>query len=439
MTPKLTYEQFIQSKKPLAQLNGFTPKTPPHPSLFGHQRDIAMWMTGGGRRACFAAFGLGKTRIHLQVAKWITEHDATRKYLIIAPLGVRHVFTREDGPAMGIAVTYCTNDAEVDAASTPIIITNYERVRDGGINVTKERFSGVGLDEAAVLRSFGSKTYQSFLKMFTAIDYRFVFTATPSPNRHKELIHYGGFLGIMDTGQALTRFFQRDSQKAGNLTLMPSMEDEFWDWLASWSCFLQTPSDLGYSDEGYIMPGLELNWVSVPVDHKKAWNMIDSWGQAQLILDKSTGLKELAGVKRDSIITRIAKAKEIIEAHPGENFILWHELEDERRVIEKAIPGVKTVFGTQDLVKRENIILQFSQTGFPALGTKPQLSGSGCNLQKHCHNAIFLGTSYKFNDFIQSVHRILRFGQAHVVKHLDYLHRERRRSCQRTQNQMAAA
>lgn len=434
----MTYSDFIQSKKPLAQLSGFVPVTAPHESLKPHQRDIALWMVRGGRRAGFLAFGLGKTRIHLQVAKWICEHEnkkpclicgnictfesqhdhqptTPRKYLIIAPLGVRYVFVQEEGPAMGIEVEYCRTDGEVAQSKCQIIITNYERVRDGQITVTPEVFSGVGLDEASVLRSFGSKTYQSFLTMFAKIDYRFVFTATPSPNRHKELIHYAGFLGVMDTGQALTRFFKRDSQKAGNLTLMPSMEAEFLDWLSSWSCFLQKPSDLGYDDTGYIMPGLEVEWVCVPVDHTKAWAMIDSWGQHQLFLDKSSGLKDLAEVKRSTIVTRIAKAKEIIDAHPGDNFILWHELEEERRVIEKAIPNVKTIYGTQDLEKRENIILEFSGAGFGCLGTKPQLSGSGCNLQHHCHRAIFLGSSYKFNDFIQSVHRILRFQQKHIV------------------------
>ncbi len=328
----MTYTEFIQSKKPLAQLNGFMPATEPHESLKPHQRDIAKWMVRGGRRAGFLAFGLGKTRIHLQVAKWICEHEqcltckdaalsgvlvdhscCKRKYLIIAPLGVRYVFIQEEGPAIGIEVTYCRTDAEVAACQTQIVITNYERVRDGGIKVTPEIFSGVGLDEASVLRSFGSKTYQSFLTMFSAIDYRFVFTATPSPNRHKELIHYAGFLGIMDTGQALTRFFKRDSQKAGNLTLMPSMESEFWDWLSSWSCFMQAPSDLGFSDDGYSLPPIEVHWHRVSVDHKKAWDMIDSWGQRQLILDKSAGLKELAGVKRETMICRVEKAVEIIK------------------------------------------------------------------------------------------------------------------------------
>src|SRR5690606_37419358 len=111
--------------------------------------------------------------------------------------------------AMGAEIQYVRNQAEIDAATSPILITNYERVRDGGIDVSQ--FEGAGLDESSVLRSYGSKTYQSFLALFKAVKYRFVFTATPSPNRYKELIHYAGFLGVMDTGEALTRFFKRDS------------------------------------------------------------------------------------------------------------------------------------------------------------------------------------------------------------------------------------
>jgi SNF2 family DNA or RNA helicase len=128
------------------------------------------------------------------------------------------------------------------------MITNYERVRDGQIDVNQFIFAT--LDEASVLRSYGSKTYQEFLPLFSGVPFRYVFTATPSPNRYKELIHYAGFLGVMDTGQALTRFFKRDSKKANNLTLHPHKEKEFWLWVSTWAMFLTKPSDLGYSDEG---------------------------------------------------------------------------------------------------------------------------------------------------------------------------------------------
>lgn len=141
---------------------------------------------------------------------------------------------------------------EVEQSTSQIVLTNYERVRDGDIQ--PDYFAATSLDEASVLRSFGSKTYQTFLDKFKNVPYKLVATATPSPNKYKELIHYAGYLEVMDTGQALTRFFQRDSTKANNLTLYPNMEDEFWMWVSSWALFITKPSDLNpvYSDEDMI-------------------------------------------------------------------------------------------------------------------------------------------------------------------------------------------
>lgn len=412
------YMDFLQGKVPRAQEMGFEPRTEVHESLMPHQRDIALWAVRGGRRAIFASFGLGKTRIHLQLAKWVIEKTGG-KFLIVAPLGVRQEFTRNDGPAMGMEVHYVRTTEEAMESPCQVLITNYERVRDGGIDVSM--FAGAGLDESSVLRSFGSKTYHAFLSMFDAVPYRYVFTATPSPNRYKELIHYGGFLGIMDTGQALTRFFQRDSEQANNLTLYPHMEEQFWRWLASWACFIQRPSDLGYSDEGYDLPPIKVHWHRVQVDHTAAWGQIDSWGQSQLFLDQSSGLKEQADVKRQTAELRLSAAMDIIQAEgPEDHWLLWHDLELERKLIEKRAKedqlDLRTVYGSQDLEAREDLILGFGSGEYRILATKPVLAGSGCNLQRHCHKAIFLGSTHKFNDFIQAIHRIQRFQQPEPVE-----------------------
>lgn len=470
-----TYRDFLAAKVPTAEHRGFEPPTPPQEALSLHGRAIAEWAVRGGQRAIFAAFGLHKTRMHLQVAKWTHEQDpAGRKYLIVAPLGVRHVFTKEDGPTMNMQVKYCRTDEEVQTCTSPFVITNYERIRDGAITLSPEVFAGAGLDEASVLRSFGSKTYQTFLELFRTIRYRFVFTATPSPNRHKELIHYGGFLGVMDTGEALTRFFQRNSEKANDLTLYPHMEERFWLWLSSWAVFIQRPSDLGFSDEGYDLPKLNVHWHMVEVDHKKAWGQADSWGQSQLFLDHSSGLREVAEVKRETVMARLQKAREIIGPRPAErtravegwqekvekakqlrepdgslsiaklqralrlgycaasdlhaeatrrHWLIWHDLEAERHLIEKEIPEARTVYGSQDLDEREEIILGFSRGEIPMLATKPIIAGSGCNFQRHCADAIFLGSTYKFNDFIQAIHRVYRFQQTREV-HIHVIYAE---------------
>ncbi len=417
------YLDFLRSKIPQAEVCGFEPPSEPHASLFPHQVDIARWMCRGGRRACFASFGMGKTRIALQLADWVAQKTGGR-FLIIAPLGVRQEFTLSDGPSMGLRIEYVRDDAEVAASSAQILITNYERVRDGGIDL--DQFDGVSMDEASVLRSFGSKTYQSAIRWGRKVKYRFVFTATPSPNRYKELIHYSAFLGVMDSGDALTRFFQRDSEEANNLTLYPHMEATFWAWMSSWAVFLQKPSDLGYSDEGYDMPPMQVHWHRVAVDHRAAWSQVDSWGQAQLFQDDAEGLAQSAKAKRESIALRVAKAREIVDRGPdGAHWLIWHDLEAERAAIEDAFPEAKTVYGSQDLEERESLIMGFSRGEYRTLATKPSIAGSGCNFQRHCSDAIFLGVGYKFNDFIQAIHRIFRFQQKHTVNiHIVHLESE---------------
>ncbi|HOV43598.1 MAG TPA: DNA methylase N-4, partial [Syntrophothermus lipocalidus] len=261
------YLSFLKSKIDIAKDTGFdiSPEEI-NPALLPHQRDAVKWAVKGGRRALFEAFGLGKTAQQLEYCRIVTKYQGG-KALIVLPLGVKQEFTKDAINLLGwpAGPEYVRTMAEVRAAKGNILVTNYERVRDGDIDPTY--FTATSLDEASVLRSFGSKTYQTFLDKFKGVPYKLVCTATPSPNRYKELIHYAGYLEIMDTGQALTRFFQRDSTKANNLTLYSHKEDEFWLWVSSWALFITKPSDLGYSDEGYVLPPLEIRYHEVPVNH----------------------------------------------------------------------------------------------------------------------------------------------------------------------------
>lgn len=420
-----TYADFLAAKVDFDTSCGFdVDDADVHPILKPHQRTIVRWAVHGGRRAIFAAFGLGKSLMQLEAMRLIDTQEPGGRQLIVCPLGVRQEFMR-DATLIGVSPRFVRRSEEVTEPG--LYLTNYESVRDGRLDPAL--FDAVSLDEASVLRSFGSRTYQTFLELFGSTRYRFVATATPSPNRYKELIHYAGFLGVMDTGQALTRFFQRDSTKANHLTLYPHKEREFWLWLNTWAIFLQRPSDLGYDDTGYDLPPIEVVYHEIPVDNSTAPS--DRDGQANLMRGSALGVSDAAREKRDTLAARVAKTAEIVAASPDDHFILWHDLEDERRALKAAIPEAVEIYGSLDLDVREQRIIDFSDGKSRILATKPELSGSGCNFQRHCHRAVFAGVGFKFNDFYQAVHRIHRFLQSEPVR-IDIVHAETEREVVRT-------
>jgi DNA modification methylase len=417
----VSYEEFLASKAQIATSAGFLDVSADdvNPILKPHQRDAVAWAVRGGRRALFESFGLGKTLQQLEILRLVLERLGGGRGLIICPLGVRQEFIR-DARLIGLEPRFVRSDDECQGDG--IYLTNYESVRDGKLD--PRPFDVVSLDEAAVLRGFGgTKTFREFMRLYEgSANYRFVATATPSPNDYIELLAYAAFLDILDVGQAKTRFFKRDSEHADRLTLLPHMEHEFWMWVSSWALFLQKPSNLGYSDEGYELPPIEVVWHLVPsvapADHK-----FDRDDRGTLFRDASMGLEAAAAEKRESIASRVGKMRKILDEAPGEHFLLWHDLEAERHAIAAAVPGVVSVWGSQDLDERERSIIDFSDGRIQYLSTKPRIAGSGCNFQRHCHRAIFTGIGFKFADFIQAIHRIQRFQQTSPVR-IDLIYTE---------------
>lgn len=337
------YLAFLKRKMDIAPETGFDIDiSEVNPALKSHQKTAVVWGIKGGRRAIFKSWGLGKTIVNLEICRIILKYKGG-KALIVLPLGVRQEFLRDAVVLLGMkAPRYVRNMAEVEteaALGTDIMLTNYERVRDGDIDPTY--FTVCTLDEAAVLRSYGSDTYQTFMVKFKGVKYKFVFTATPSPNRLKELIHYAAFLEIMDSGQALTRFFQRDSTKANNLTLYPHREDEFWLWCSSWALWITKPSDLGseYSDEGYDLPPLEVRYHEIPVQRELF--VADRDGQIKMQDDEVVSLPDAMKEKRRSINERVAKLVEVLR-------------DDGRRAIEEKRIHTELLQGTQRGITRES-------------------------------------------------------------------------------------
>lgn len=420
----MTYTEFLQAKTCIATGSGFSCELSEiNPLCKPHQAAVIQWAVRGGRRALFEQFGLGKTIQQLEIIRLILKKLAllTGKGLIVAPLGVRQEFFR-DAKLLGIPLTFIRTTDEADKAG--IYLTNYESVRDGKLN--PKIFDAISLDEAGVLRGFGgTKTFREFMRHFEGSGkFRFVATATPSPNEFIEILAYAAFLDIMDVAGAKTRFFKRDSTKADKLTIHPHKEREFWLWCASWAIFLEKPSDLGFSDDGYELPPLEVLWHEIPSDHKDAGT--EKSGQRRMFRNAAIGVSTAAREKRDSLSDRIKRMMLIREAAPKAHRIIWHDLETEREAIEKAIPAARTVYGSQDLDEREKYIVDFADGKIQEIGGKPCMLGQGVNFQRHCAEAIFLGIGFKFNDFIQAVHRIQRFGQKRPCKvHLIYTEAER--------------
>lgn len=350
MNQQELYEAFLRAKVLSAPDIGIdVDDSEINPILKPHQRAIVRWALKRGRAAIFASFGLGKSVMQLEILRLLIKHLGGLG-LIVAPLGVRQEFMR-DAEMLGIPLTFIRSNDEIPGTWEPcegecsmcsgefcaqhstdpcdcecedrhfieprssIYITNYESVRDGKLD-TRD-FQVVTLDEAACLRGFGgSKTFRKLMGLFEGSGtYRFVATATPSPNDFIELLAYSAFLDVMDISAAKTKFFKRNSEHADELTLMPSREEDFWLWCSTWAIFLQSPADLGFDATGYEMPEMRVEWHEVPSDHENAG--MDPSGQGRLLRNSAIGLSAAASEKRDSIDVRISKLKEIVCDYAG--------------------------------------------------------------------------------------------------------------------------
>jgi DNA modification methylase len=410
----MKYQEFLEKKIVVAGTFGTEiDKSKINSIAKPHQKDIIHWAITGGRRAIFASFGLGKTLMQLEIARLIIELTG-KPFLICMPLGVVGEF-RDDNELLGAQypIKYITDTDEVETSELAIYVTNYERVRKGDIK--PEYFGGVSFDEASILRNLKTETTNYVLKHFSKINYRFVATATPTPNDFIEILNYADYLGVIDRGHALTRFFQRDSTKAGHLTLYENKKEEFWKWVSSWAVFINKPSDLGYDDTGYNLP--KLNFREIEIDNTPTGVVTNKDGKIVLFKDTTKSLVDTSREKRDSIDIRVQKTFELVNEKPNANWILWHHREAERDCLEKKFKDfdLKSVYGSQSNTEKENLLIDFKHSKFKILNTKPEIAGSGCNFQHACSDMVFVGIDYKFNNFIQAIHRCYRFRQENEV------------------------
>lgn len=425
MNKQEQYLNFLQTKIKLADKKGFSiDPAGLHASSLPHQVKIIPWACERGAALIAADCGMGKTHIAIETCRMIHQTFGG-KCLIVTELGAADTFTNQDpeygeGKRLGVNIEYVTNQREAIESSCWLVLTNYERVRNGNFDFSA--FACVWLDEGNYIKNMASETTNALQVQLARVRFKYIASATPNPNRTLELVNYAHVLNICDRGQILTRFFQRNSTSAGDLTLHPQHEEDFWLWVYSWMVSIERPSDMGLSDDGYQLPPLSIEWNhEVKMDKALEAGATDD-GQHQLYIETSGDNSDRARIRRESIDVRIRKTIELIKAHPNKKFIIWHKLESERYALEKALnddddihQSIESVYGTQNWTEREQIVTSFMRGEVDILITKPELCGVGLNFQRHCHLNIFMSPNYDWDELYQAIKRTHRFGQKEAV------------------------
>lgn len=362
-----------------------------HPALFPFQRDLTRWALRRGRAALFATTGMGKTFCQLAWA----QHAADRT-LILAPLAVARQ-TVAEGARWGIPVAYARRQA--DAAPAGITITNYEMLD----RFDPAAFGAVVLDESSILKSFEGKTRTALIRAFADTPFRLCCTATPAPNDIAEIANHAEFLGVMSRVELLAAFFVHDD---AGWRLKGHAREPFYRWLASWAMSLRRPSDLGYADDGYDLPPLEILPQLVPTDAARA---------GRLFPTALRGVGDRARVRKATLADRVARAVDLVAVEPDERWLLWVGLNDESDALARAIPDAVVVEGSQSPEDKADRLERFARGEVRVLVTKPSIAAFGLNLQG-CARMAFVGLGDSYEQYFQAIRRCWRFGQTRAVR-----------------------
>lgn len=398
----ISYDDYLAGKLALHIPAGFETKQPVNPMLFPFQHDTADWALQLGQAAILLECGMGKTPVALEWGHHVAEHT-NKPTLTIAPLSVSDQTVRE-GRKFGREITYVREQSEVGNHAQ--VITNYEMI--GHFDPTM--FGGVVLDESSILKNFTGKTKQMLIDMFAATPFRLACTATPAPNDHLELGNHAEFLGIMRSNEMISRWFINDTMAAGSYRLKHHAAGHFWEWLTSWAVCLSTPSDLGYSDEGYELPPIVEHTHTIPVDHRRAWNEQDKNGQGLLLLIGRTSATSMHKEKHATLEKRMEMAAEIAASYMNEPVVFWVNYDYEADLLKKLLPHAIEVRGSQPREIKRQGLMDFADGRKLHLITKPEIAGLGMNWQ-HCGRQVFTSINHKFEMRYQCKRRSHRFGR----------------------------
>ncbi len=397
------YQRFLEAKKHSIGNSGFDPTYFPE-IAFDFQKYIIEKAVQKGRMAVFADTGLGKTLIQLSIAKNIVEHT-NKKVLILTPLAVAFQFIKE-AEKLGIEGVEYSKDG---SHSKKIIICNYERLH----YFDSKDFEGVILDESSILKNFDGKIKGQVTAFVKKISYRFLSTATPSPNDFIELGTSSEALGYMGYMDMLGKFFKNNQNSVDSTNrnigekfyLKPHAEKDFFAWVNQWSIMVKMPSDIGFSNERYNLPELVVNRHIV-----ENQSLIDVNGQVQMFTPIAKSMTEVRHEQKQTELQRCEKA---IELAKGKTSVYWCNTNNESKILKESDSEAVEIIGSQSIERKEEILLAFANSEIKRLITKAKMTSMGLNWQ-HCNHSVFFPT-WSYEQYYQAIRRFWRFGQTKDV------------------------
>lgn len=399
----MSYQDFISSKRHALGDSGFEPLWMPE-TAFDFQEAIAVKALRKGRIGMFADTGLGKTMLQLTIAHNIVL-KTNRRVLILTPLAVAFQFV-DEADRIGVPDVHHSKSGEL---SGKIIVCNYERMH----MLNPDDFECVMLDESSILKNFNGKTRDEVVAFIKRVRYRFLSTATPSPNDFIELGNSSEALGYMGYMDMLTKFFKSNQGSADSnnrnigekFYLKPHAERDFFAWVNQWAIMVKRPSDLGFSNEGYDLPKLHTN--THMVKNSRQW-CID--GQQSLF---AMPAKTMGEVREEQKLTVQERCERAVELAEGKNSVYWCNLNDESALLSSLDPDAVEIIGGMTIERKEEILVAFARGQINRLVTKAKMTSLGLNWQ-HCNHTVFFPT-WSYEQWYQAIRRFWRFGQKSEV------------------------
>jgi hypothetical protein len=399
----MDYETFLRSKTHSTGDYGFEAVWMPD-CAFDFQKHIIAKAVRKGRIGMFADTGLGKTLMQVAIAENIIRHT-NKRVLILTPLAVAFQFI-DEATRIGVDDIAHSKDGTL---TKKITVCNYERLH----LLNPDDFVCVMLDESSILKNFAGKTRDAIVAFIKRVPYRFLSTATPSPNDFIELGNSSEALGYMGYMDMLTKFFKSNQNSVDSnnrnigekFYLKPHAERDFFAWVNQWSVMVKKPSDIGFSDDGYGLPALHVK--KHMVRNSNTW-CID--GQDNLFAMPAATMTE---VREEQKLTVHERCEQAVKLAWGKTSVYWCNLNEESDLLARLDPQAVEIIGGMSIDKKEEILVAFARGEIDRLITKARMTSMGLNWQ-HCNHTVFFPT-WSYEQYYQAIRRFWRFGQKSEV------------------------